>query len=169
MSDLAPNDPQQPDFGRRPNHETPWWVPTDATFHIRIRVERDSVRLTQPKIAAALLDSVKFYATKRRWHFAIFLMMPDHLHALLASPADKPVSDVIGDWKRWHTLRTGVRWQENYFDHRIRTDAEWDEKFRYIRNNPVVKGLCEKPADWPWQMIGTGDQGSALDAARFDR
>jgi hypothetical protein len=30
------------DFGRRPKHETPWWVPTDATFHIRIRIAPDS-------------------------------------------------------------------------------------------------------------------------------
>ena len=75
---------------------------------------------------------------------------------------------VIGDWKHWHAGHTGVRWQENFFDHRLRTDAEWEEKFRYIRNNPVVKGLCQSPADWLWQVIGTDDAGRPLDAARLD-
>jgi hypothetical protein len=79
------------------------------------------------------------------------------------------MSDVVGDWKRWHTLHSGVEWQENFFDHRIRTDAEWEEKFRYIRNNPIVKGLCARPADWPWQSLGTDDESRPLDAARFDR
>ena len=157
------------DFGRRPNHETPWWVPTDATFQIRIRIAPDSRQLTVPAVAGALLKSVRFYSEKRRWHFTIFLLMPDHLHALLAFPADQCMSDVVGDWKRWHTLHSGVEWQENFFDHRIRTDAEWEEKFRYIRNNPIVKGLCARPADWPWQSLGTDDESRPLDAARFDR
>jgi REP element-mobilizing transposase RayT len=157
------------DFGRSPNHETPWWGPTDATFHIRIRIAPDSWQLTVPAVAGALLKSVRFYSEKRRWHFTIFLLMPDHLHALLTFPADQCMSDVVGDWKRWHTLHSGVERQENFFDHRIRTDAEREEKFRYIRNNPIVKGLCARPADWPWQSLGTDDESRPLDAARFDR
>ena len=172
MSDAAPHSqgkPEREPYGRRPNHETPGWVPTDATFHIRIRIGPGSQHLTEPAVAKALLDSVRFYSEKRRWHFSIFLLMPDHLHALFAFPADKRMASVIGDWKRWHALHSGVQWQENFFDHRIRTDAEWDEKFRYVRNNPVVKGLCARAADWPWQIIGTDDDGRPLDAAKWDR
>lgn len=164
-----PGGPEHHGFGRRPNHQTPWWVPTDATFHIRVRTSPDSPPLTDPLVAKALLDSVQFYAGRRRWHFALFLLMPDHWHALLAFPTDVRMSRVIGDWKHWHARHTGIRWQENFFDHRIRTDAEWEGKFRYIRNNPVVKGLCARPADWPWQFVGTDDLGEPLDAARFDR
>jgi hypothetical protein len=50
------------DFGRSPNHETPWWGPTDATFHIRIRIAPDSWQLTVPAVAGALLKSVRFYS-----------------------------------------------------------------------------------------------------------
>ncbi len=156
-------------YGRRPNHQTPWWVPTDATFHIRLRTAAGSCLLTEPAVAGALLESVRFYSAQRRWHFAIFLLMPDHCHALLAFPADRRMTRVIGDWKHWHARQTGVNWQENFFDHRLRSDAEWEEKFRYIRNNPVVKGLCKSPAEWPWQVIGTDDDGRPLDAAALDR
>ncbi len=169
MTEDEQHSPVLREFGRRPNHETPWWVPTDATFHVRLRIEPSSPRLTEPPVANALLKSVRFYSDKRRWHFAIFLLMPDHLHVLLAFPADQRMPAVIGDWKRWHATRSGVKGQENFFDHRIRTDAEWEEKFRYIRNNPVVKRLCTSVADWPWQITGTDDEGRVLDPARFDR
>ncbi len=59
------------------------------------------------------------------------------------------MSVVIRNWKRAAARLQGVRWQENYFDHRIRTQAEAQEKWWYIRRNPVVKGLCQKEADWP--------------------
>jgi len=143
-------------------------VPTDAVFHIRIRIAPGSRLLTEPTTAGALLDSVRFYSERRRWHFAIFLFMPDHCHALLAFPADVRMTRVVGDWKHWHATHTGLQWQENFFDHRLRAEAEWEAKFRYIRNNPVVKGLCERPGDWPWQVIGTNEAGRPLDAARLD-
>jgi REP element-mobilizing transposase RayT len=70
--------------------------------------------------------------------------MPDHLHALLAFPPDKKMSNVIDTWKSFHAKQSDISWQANYFDHRIRTDAELEEKAAYIRRNPVVKGLCAK-------------------------
>ncbi len=78
--------------------------------------------------------------------------MPDHLHALLAFPPDKKMSSVIGTWKSFHAKQHGILWQGNYFDHRIRTDAELEEKAAYIRRNPVVKGLCSTEEDWPWVL-----------------
>jgi len=76
--------------------------------------------------------------------------MPDHLHALLAFPPNKRMSDAISTWKGFHSKRHGVIWQLNYFDHRIRSDGELDEKAAYIRQNPVAKNLCLSAEDWPW-------------------
>jgi len=76
--------------------------------------------------------------------------MPDHLHALLSFPAEAGMSKTISAWKGYHARQTGVAWQANYFDHRIRSAAEFELKAAYIRNNPVVKGLCPEAADWPW-------------------
>ena len=42
---------------------------------------------------------------------------------------DKPMSQIVGDWKRWQTKHHGIRWQENFFDHRIRDDEQLEEKF----------------------------------------
>ena len=79
--------------------------------------------------------------------------MPDHLHAVLSFPRDKAMSDVIRQWKRFHTRTNHVMWQEGFFDHRLRTDergVQLTAKLSYIRNNPVAAGLCARAEDWPW-------------------
>jgi putative transposase len=70
----------------------------------------------------ALLQSSVFYETKQRWHITLFLLMPDHLHALLSFASDESMSGVVGDWKRFQTRKHGIIWQEGYFDHRLRDD-----------------------------------------------
>ena len=36
------------------------------------------------------------------------------------------------------------------FDHRIRNSENLEEKFQYIRMNPVRRGLVATPGEWPW-------------------
>ncbi len=62
------------------------------------------------------------------------------------------MSEVIGMWKKYHHRKNCIKWQDNYFDHRIRNDKELSEKSIYIRQNPVVKGLCSRPEIWPWSI-----------------
>lgn len=140
-----------PDYPKRLAHATPAWVSSEAVYHIRIRImDGASTPLTDESLAQALLDSVRFYHDQTRWHCSLFLLMPDHLHALIAFPQAQIMSVVMGAWKGYQTKRLGVRWQENFFDHRLRNRKELDEKAAYIRLNPVVKNLCAKADDWPW-------------------
>jgi hypothetical protein len=75
------------DSTRRLHHHTPSWVEHGAIFHIRIRLERESaVSLTETRLARMLLDSATFYHQQTTWHCHLFLLMPDHLHALLRFP-----------------------------------------------------------------------------------
>jgi putative transposase len=104
--------------------------------------------LVAPETSASLLESADFYMQRGRWFSHLFLLMPDHLHALISFPRHERMSRVISEWKRYQTRQLHIQWQENYFDHRIRNTAEYFEKADYIRNNPVAKGLCEKPEEW---------------------
>ena len=54
------------------------------------------------------------------------------------------------NWKRGTNRFQHTEWQEGFFDHRLRTDSEVNNKWDYIRRNPVVKGLCATEDDWPW-------------------
>jgi len=95
------------------------------------------------------LESVRRYHVDGRWWCRLFLLMPDHLHALFVFPGATGMSRTIKDWKSFHARCSGVSWQDGYFDHRIRSPKELDVKYDYIRQNPVVKGLCVKAEDWP--------------------
>ena len=143
-------------FPQRLHHELPTWVdPAAAVFHIRIRAAVDNLdHLTNERLAPKLLASAIEYARRHIWWPALFLIMPDHIHALLSFNVTRKMSRVIGDWKKWHHVKHGVRWQENFFDHRLRRDESLEQKALYIRRNPVVKGLCSKPEDWPWVLDG---------------
>jgi len=111
-------------------------------------------------MAGNLLRTARYYHEIGRWWCDLFLVMPDHLHALLAFPREPGMSTTILNWKRYATRFLGASWQENYFDHRMRTEKEASEKWWYIRNNPVAKELCENINDWPWWWGGASPRRS---------
>ncbi len=94
------------------------------------------------------------------------LVMPDHLHFIVHVPDGgahgvRPLPRVVGDFKRLLTGRYGLRFQRDFWDTRLRDEAHYAEKFRYICNNPVRKGLCATARDWPYVIAfdrETGDE-----------
>ena len=138
----------------RLRHGVPVWVDQgNAVFHVRVRLDRrDGRTLTDGALARSLLDSVVFYAIRGRWWPHLFLLMPDHWHALLTFPPGASMSRSLGDWKRWHARVNQVTWQEGYFDHRLRREESLEHTIHYIRNNPVVRGLCASASEWPWRV-----------------
>ncbi|WP_221031350.1 transposase [Actomonas aquatica] len=142
------DDVSQNRFPGRLHHQVPGWVTAGAVFHIRVRAV--GTVLTEPEIAEAMLESVRFYHETGRWHAVLVLLMPDHLHALLAFPPDREMSKGIGAWKAFQAKELGVVWQSGFFDHRIRREEELATTWDYIRRNPVVKKLCKTEEDWRW-------------------
>lgn len=136
-------------------HEVPGWVKSGAVFHIRVRVAKEqAVPLTDPKVGDGLLAAARDYHERGVWHCRLILLMPDHLHALLAFPAERAMTKAVGAWKRYANRAFGVKWQVNFFDHRIRSDDELTDKWAYILRNPVVKGLCAGEQAWRWSWQG---------------
>jgi putative transposase len=53
-------------------------------------------------------------------------------------------------------------WQARYYDRNIRDYREFVVKLRYLHRNPVKRGLCQSPEQWPWssfQHYLTGEPG----------
>jgi len=46
--------------------------------------------------------------------------------------------------------RSGTVWQDESFDHVVRFGESLERKIRYVRENPVRKGLVAKPEDYKW-------------------
>jgi REP element-mobilizing transposase RayT len=136
-------------------HTVPDWVQPGAIFHIRIALDRNKQQptLVTRTLAESLLASARLYDRHQRWYITVFMLMPDHIHALLSFARDGSMSRVIGDWKHFHRHKQGITWQEGFFDHRLRDDERGEQlaaKINYIRQNPVMAGLCAKAQDWPW-------------------
>ncbi len=136
----------------RLRHDVPGWVKAGAVFHVRIRVAQEQATLLmEPKLAADLLTAGRRYHDLGRWWCRLVVLMPDHLHAMLSFPEQDGMAATMRDWKRGTARFQGVRWQDNFFDHRLRSEAEADETWVYVGNNPVVKGLVARAEDWLWR------------------
>jgi putative transposase len=139
------------------DHQTPEWKGNDATFFVTICTDPRGVnQLCSSTVGREILNSIKHYHEQRRWFCHLAVLMPDHVHFLLSFPDVKTFSPIIGDWKRWLTLRHKVSWQENFFDHRIRNEDNDKWKADYIFQNPVRAGLVERAEDWPYAWMPQG-------------
>ncbi|MFT3867553.1 MAG: transposase [Nibricoccus sp.] len=144
-------DSERTKYPGRLRHEVPSWVEDGALYHIRIRVSKEQATpLIDAHLAPDLLHAVRRYHGTGLWWCSLVLLMPDHLHALLSFAPDKPMAQVMRNWKRGTARFQKVKWQENFFDHRLRSEKQGDEKWWYIRRNPVVKDLCQTEDDWIW-------------------
>lgn len=56
----------------------------------------------------------------------------------------------IAGWKRYLGTQIGIRWQRDFFDHRLRKNESFIEKANYIRMNPVRAELTDSPEKWPY-------------------
>ena len=53
-------------------------------------------------------------------------------------------------------------WQDESFDHWVRTPAEFDCIHAYIECNPVSAGLAPNPQDWPWSSASQANHAPGL-------
>jgi len=135
----------------RLGHTPPVWVGTSPLFFITLCcADRDRNQLCQPDLAAAIFTATGVYQEKQRWHARLLLLMPDHLHALISFPAEENMESVLRAWKHYLAKTHGIRWQRDFFDHRIRHHESLEEKAAYIRNNPVRAGLVGTAEEWPY-------------------
>ena len=93
--------------------------------------------------------------------------MPEHVHLLINEPERETLAEAMKSLKQGVSRRligdAEHFWQKRYYDHNVRSDAKFVEKLRYIHRNPVKRGLCKRPEDWPWSSFlhyATGIEGA---------
>ena len=110
---------------------------------------------------AAIHDSFLVFCTRakdRGVFVGRYVLMPDHLHLFVAfSPRSINLSDWIKSLKNSlsRTLRqrsvSSPHWQKGFFDHVLRSQESYSEKWAYVLLNPVRAGLVRQPGEWPYQ------------------
>lgn len=128
------------------HHTPPAWVAEYETYSITICCQRRGIdSLTQH--AEKLFESILFYHEKKKWFVELFLIMPDHIHALIVFR--EPMTKVIASWKKYTSHVMKIRWQRDFFDHRCRGSRGSSEQWYYIRENPVKAELVTSYEEWP--------------------
>ena len=89
--------------------------------------------------------------------------MPNHVHVIL-QPHSELLERIVKSWKSFsartinqQVRRSGRLWARDYFDRAIRDLEHLRKARRYVRNNPVKAGLCERPEDWRWSSAWVDD------------
>jgi len=97
-------------------------------------------------------------ATDRHVLLGRYVIMPDHVHFFAAFAPDSPsLAMWIKSWKNAlsKTLREMEiqprHWEKDFFDHVLRSGESYEQKWLYVRENPVRAGLVKKWEDWPYQ------------------
>jgi REP element-mobilizing transposase RayT len=91
------------------------------------------------------------------WKVGRFVIMPDHLH-LFCAPNEPtgPLKVWVQRWKssstrNWPEGFQKPSWQRGGWDRQLRSGESYDQKWNYVRENPVRAGLVRHVDDWPWQ------------------
>lgn len=97
-----------------------------------------------------------------------FVLMPEHVHAILWFPQPGQLSAFMHEWKRQSSLNVrrwyrdqgpnyfqefgeGDRfWQARYYSFEIYGRHKMVENLRYMHQNPVRRGLVVRTVDWKW-------------------
>jgi putative transposase len=119
--------------------------------------------LAQMRMEDAFLNALE--QARRRFQMRVFgyVVMPEHVHLLVNEPAHGTIADLMRNLKRRvsdqarkeHQRITGGDpfWMSRYFDHNVRNHAGFVTQLRYIHRNPVKRGLCRSPDEWPWSSF----------------
>jgi REP element-mobilizing transposase RayT len=113
--------------------------------------------LRRPQIAELVAGALRHFH-ESRYVLLEWVVMPNHVHAIVWPMPNHLLSDILKSWKQFTSRRAKAIagmgkepfWQPESYDHWIRNDDEMARISRYIRNNPVTAGLCDRPEDWRW-------------------
>src|SRR5438445_3919664 len=86
-----------------------------------------------------------------------YVIMPDHVHLFVRGSPVFRLGPWVGLFKqalakaaRLSRANTQV-WEEGFFDHVLRSNESYSQKWHYVRENPVRAGLVRSVEDWPYQ------------------
>ncbi len=131
------------------SYDSPLYFVTICTLHRRKIVD-----------LAAVHSAFRKYALRGETEFNVavgrYIIMPDHLHFFVRGGADFILAQWANGLKRAMSVALGATskqplWQPGFFDHLLRNDESYGQKWNYVRENPVRAGFITSAEDWPYQ------------------
>ena len=109
-----------------------------------------------------------------------FVVMPDHVHAVVRFPRPGQISHFMKPWKQRSSIQikrlvrsflvkyagsidpTEPVWQAGSYDFNLFTEEKTEEKLVDMHQNPVKAGLVERPCDWTWSSARFYEAGQSV-------
>jgi putative transposase len=125
-------------------------------YFITICCDHRQNYLSDPHVAKSILSILFSSAAPRSFLIHAYCLMPDH--AQMLAQGIHPTSDLL-EFIRVFKQRTAYQfkrekgkklWELSYHDHILRKPLELEDVACYIWWNPVRKGLCQQPSEYPY-------------------
>ncbi|MEO6872950.1 MAG: class I tRNA ligase family protein [Chthoniobacterales bacterium] len=131
-------------------HSEPWSAQDKRDYYERfsVPVERwldagyGSCVLGEPAAARVVAEALKHFAGER-YELGAWVVMPNHVHALVTPKPGHALSAILHSWKRFSAReinrsrgKEGQLWQHESYDHIVRDDASLGRITQYIERNP---------------------------------
>jgi putative transposase len=107
-----------------------------------------------------IVSAFAFAVQKQRIYLRAFVVMPDHWHLLFALREPCTLPKFMHDLMSYIGAKTSkllssheTSWQDSYYDTVIRTAKQFEYIAYYIEQNPVVKGLVDRPEEWEGSSV----------------
>jgi REP element-mobilizing transposase RayT len=113
--------------------------------------------LAQPEIANLMVEALRDGERRfQRYQLHSFVIMPNHVH-LLVTP-HVVATKWLGPLKGFTAYRANQMlgrhgrpfWQDESYDHAVRSDTEFQRICGYIERNPVSAGLVNAADQYRW-------------------
>ena len=157
LQTLPVNIETQPNYPRRPPRLELLFSSIQPFYFVTFNAHRRRAILAREQVHSRFCQ---FCVRAQDHDVAVgrYVIMPDHIHLFVALPRTKVV---LSGWIQMlktvlgkELLRLGIHkphWQEGFFDHVLRNNESYGEKWDYVRANPVRAGLCAQAEEWPYQ------------------
>ena len=114
-------------------------------FHQTLDQCHGSCSLREPENSKIVADALQFF-NDERYHLGDYVVMPNHVH-LLVEPLED-LEKLLHSWKSFTAKainrlldQTGQFWQEESYDHLVRTSHDLERIINYIAGNPAKANL----------------------------
>ena len=127
------------------------------TSLITTNVESRSPVFASTQVARLMLRVIGEVRHETRVRLLAFVIMPDHVHLVLATPPPLRLGRVMQLIKgrfsnRFNRMRKtrGTLWQERHHERALRNERELLAAIEYVHGNPVKAGLADQAESFPW-------------------
>ncbi len=113
--------------------------------------------LRRPELATIVSDSLLHF-DGQRYRMGDFVVMPNHVHLLAVFPSEELLKQQCDSWLHFTAFRInpligskGKLWQQEPFDHLVRSIEQYEYLRDYIRKNPEKARL--KPDEYVYRRF----------------